>query len=474
MSETTESEEDQTELEDFWEVDGAAEIVGQADEFDEQGVWSPHVELDSEVDQTTSPLSKADSSGKVVLTYVYRMEMSERKKAQLRNYISEAQTLRRHGASVMRSFDPDSWGSTSPIYRVIKTTWSGERTTLLSGNVSENLNKVGEAFAAWEANGYRERGASPPQYGTKSYVALRGDSVKDIWRTDGGRYGVTVQLGKTRGESHDPGRAHTFDVILDYGSHQLKAIDAAYEGNVNTGSAEIHERDGEFFYHQTISYEQPVYDYKDINRWVGIDLGTVSLYSLAVIESAEDSPKNNGIDVLTTEHGPGGELMHERRQHKASLQHLQETRGYEVASEKLGKRLSRHCLHLEHRYANEIIKRAQEFEPCGIVFEDLIGIKGLGWSHLWSYFRFKQVIAYKAHRAGIPVITLTKDQTQGTSQKCSVCGHNPHDKDGDSIPEKADITGRISRGEYWCDECGYGPVDADTNAAINIGSKLLS
>ena len=298
-----------------------------------------------------------------------------------------------------------------------------------------------------------------------------------MWRTDGGRYGVTVQLGKTRGDVHDSGRKHTFDILLDCGSHQLKAIDAAYEGAIDTGRAEIHKCDGSWFYHQTISYKQPVYDWKDVDRWIGIDLGTTSLYSLAVVERSDESPKGNGIDVLETRHGPGDELMHERRQQEASLAYLQEEYGYAVASEKLGSRLSRHCIDLEHRYANEIVATVRESDPCGLVFEDLIGIKGLGWSNLWSYHRFKQVVTYKAHQAGIPVLTLTKGQTQGTSQECSACGHNPHyDPDGDgseTIPEKEGIAGRIARGQYHCKQCGYGPVDADVNAAINIALRLL-
>lgn len=100
-----------------------------------------------------------------------------------------------------------------------------------------------------------------------------------------------------------------------------------------------------------------------------------------------------------------------------------------------------------------------------IVFENLKGIKGLGWSHLWAYFRFKQVITYKAHQHGIPTVTLGKAQTRHTSQDCSACGRRTSDEDDD---------GRIARAQFRCDAWEYGPADADSNAAINIATRQLS
>ena len=473
-----------TTLSEFFEMESSGfspeELFDEADTLDEHASsplrwnapqWTPAVDLGDDVDTTTSSRSKADASGKVTITFIYRIEPSGAEAAQLQNYISEAQNIRRHGAHILRSFQSDQWGGQSPVNALLKEHWNRGRTTLISGNVQDNLNRVGEAFASWEANGYREQGGKPPQFGSQPYVVVRNDYIKDPWQTDSDRYGITLQLGKTRGARYDPNRKHTFSFLLDYGNHQAKAIRAVSDGNVQFGRAEIHHRDGDWFLHLSVSYEQPVYDWKALDRWIGIDLGTVALYTLAVLEEVDEetgaSPKENGVDVLAVEHGAGQELMHERRQQKEALRHLQQTRGYEYASKKLGERLSKHSIQLEHEYANQIVRLATEYAPCGLVFEDIKGMGGMGWGHLWSYFRFKQVVTYKAHQEGIPTLTLSKPETRNTSKECSVCGSNPetHDKAHG---------GRITRDQYRCDACGYGPVDADTNAAINIGRRVCT
>ena len=431
--------------------------------------WPDYPVLDPSVEQLSSS-PKVESSGKVRLTYKFRIDPSKRSQSELRNYISEAQTIRRHAANVIYSFDPGMYGGNNHVYNVIKDTYKG-KSNINSANRQDNMNKVGEAFLAWESNGYREQGAERPNYGSKPYLCVRGNRLS-LWADDG----ITVRIGGVAGEAPDPGRSEDFDFRLDGGQHQLKVLPAIRDGAVSMGRSEIHDTDSGWTFNLSVAYEQPVYHYNDLDRWIGVDLGTKALYTAAVVEAVDESPKGNGIDVLETEQGPGDELMATRKKQQQTLAHLQHEHGYAVASERLGKRLSRHAEQIEHEYANEIVNLAEDHSPCGIVLEDLIGIKGLGWSNLWAYFRFKETIAYKAHQRGIPVLTLSKVDTRGTSQTCSVCGHNPHwnpDESVETVPEKEGICGRISRDQYRCGECGYGPDDADVNAAINIANRFI-
>lgn len=361
----------------------------------------------------------------------------------------------------MWSFDRDQWGGNSDVNAVIKNHPYWKRNNINAANKTQNVNKVGEAFGAWDANDRSTKTSALPDFGTGEYLCVRGDQI-DVWDDTPG---VTVTVGGVRHEPPDPERDTTFDLVCRGGDYQHKVLEAATEEVVRVSRSEIHTRDGEWFCHLTISYTQPKYDQTALERWVGIDLGTVALYTAAVVERTPESPKDNGIDVHHVEHGPGSELMATRRTQHQRLAHLQEQYGYEVASEKLGQQLSEHSKHLEHEYANEIIALAEEHAPCGIVFENLKGIKGLGWSHLWAYFRFKQVITYKAHQHGIPTVTLGKAKTRHTSQDCSACGRRTNDEDDD---------GRIARAQFRCDACEYGPVDADSNAAINIAARQLS
>jgi len=441
-----------------------ADINEVFDGVEEVEEWPTEYPLSDSKVLTTSR-GKAENSGKVRLTYVFELQVSRKKASQLRNYISEAQTIRRHAAHVLRSYRPDQWGGNTPVYSAIKDSYSDSN--LNSGNRSANMNKVGEAFATWEANGHREGGAEPPNYGTKEYVVLRGSKI-ELWEN---KKGVTVKIGGTRGDGTDPDRADSFDLPMVGGQHQMKATRAALRGDVSIGRSEVRYNDrlDRWELHLSISYEQPVYHPDDVDRWIGIDLGYSALYSAAIVRPLgreENSPKGNGIDVESITYGPGTELKAKRRQQKESLRHLQETKGNAVASDRLGSKLRTHVDQLEDRYANDIVALAADNRSCGLVFENIKGMGEIGWAHLWAYHRFREKIKYKAHQKGIPVMVLSKGETRYTSMECSACGLRT---------SKESPYGRIHRGEFVCPDpdCGYGPVNADGNAAVNIVRRLL-
>lgn len=436
------------------------------DDFtDATEVWDPHIELEDDAPTRDKPTQFyhgwETSSPTVRLTYIIPISVGTGMASQLRNYISEAQTIRRNAAHLMWAFERDQWGKKSPVNSVLKDSQYWKQNNINAANKQQNVNKVGEAFGAWEANDRTVETSALPQFGSQDYICIRGDQIT-VWDDASG---LTIDIGGVRHDPPDPGRETTFPCVSRGGEYQQSVLEAIVDGTVSAGRSEIHEREEEWFVHLTISYTQPVYDQTALDRWIGIDLGTVSLYTAAVVEHDEESPKGNGIDVQHVSHGPGSELMADRRAQQQSLAYLQEQYGYDVASEKLGQRLAEHSKQLEHEYANEIVRLVEEYAPCGLVFENLKGIKGLGWSNLWAYFRFKQVITYKAQQQGLPTVTLDKRQTQHTSQDCSACERRTGTDDAD---------GRITRSQFRCDACGYGPVDADSNAAINIAKRHIA
>lgn len=74
--------------------------------------------------------------------------------------------------------------------------------------------------------------------------------------------------------------------------------------------------------------------------------------------------------------------------------------------------------------------------------------------HSWTFAQLGQFIAYKAVRAGLPVVYVDPAYT---SQGCSSCGH---------VSRK----NRQNQATFCCTSCGF-PEHADVNAARNIASR---
>jgi IS605 OrfB family transposase len=96
---------------------------------------------------------------------------------------------------------------------------------------------------------------------------------------------------------------------------------------------------------------------------------------------------------------------------------------------------------------------------CGIALENLQGIRDRikarrrqrAQLHNWAFDQLRQFIAYKAARAGVPVVFV---DPANTSRTCPACGH-------------VHKLNRRSQAEFSCRRCGHaGP--ADVIAARNI------
>jgi len=75
----------------------------------------------------------------------------------------------------------------------------------------------------------------------------------------------------------------------------------------------------------------------------------------------------------------------------------------------------------------------------------------------WSFGEVKRQVEYKAAWAGVPVITLSKTATRGTSVTCFQCGERLQES-------------RQLRRKLWCPLCRR-MFDRDEVAVVNIARR---
>ena len=120
-----------------------------------------------------------------------------------------------------------------------------------------------------------------------------------------------------------------------------------------------------------------------------------------------------------------------------------------------------------HHVSKTVVEKAAE-EKTVITFEDIRFLRRMYQSgnaqgrnyrfklNGWSFSEIKRQIEYKAAWEGIPTITLTKQETKGTSSLCPRCG------------ERLQV-GTMRRAMY-CSNCRH-EMDRDLIAAMNIAYK---
>jgi len=134
---------------------------------------------------------------------------------------------------------------------------------------------------------------------------------------------------------------------------------------------------------------------------------------------------------------------------------------------KYGRRRANRIRQLMHHVSKAVVEIAKE-QKTAIAFEDIRFIRRLYQSgngqgrnyryrlNGWSFAEIKRQIEYKAAWTGVPTITLTKNETRGTSSLCPRCG------------ERLQV-GTFKRMLY-CPNCKH-EMDRDVVAAMNIAYK---
>jgi putative transposase len=139
---------------------------------------------------------------------------------------------------------------------------------------------------------------------------------------------------------------------------------------------------------------------------------------------------------------------------------------------KYGQRRKNRVNQLLHKVSEAIVQQAKE-KKAAIVFEDIKNIRSLyqrGNYQLrdyrfkinsWPFHELKRQIEYKASWEGVPIVTLTKAETRGTSSLCPRCGKRTQVAARDDVQHKRQL---------WCESCKQWQ-DRDLVAAMNIARK---
>ncbi|MEV0404772.1 transposase [Actinoallomurus sp. NPDC050550] len=210
------------------------------------------------------------------------------------------------------------------------------------------------------------------------------------------------------------------------------------------GESDLVYRGGNWYLHATCDVPEPALCAP--KGFLGVDLG------IANIATTDDG----------TMHA-GKQLNQVRYRHRRLRKRLQKkgTKSAKRLLRKLSGRESRFAADTNHRISKTIVTEAQRTSR-GIALEDLGGIRERVrlrkpqrvTLHSWSFAQLGQFIAYKATRAGVPVVHV---DPRYTSQGCSACGH-------------IDKKNRPTQAVFCCTSCGFAE-HADVNAARNIAAR---
>ena len=183
-------------------------------------------------------------------------------------------------------------------------------------------------------------------------------------------------------------------------------------------------------------------------RFLGVDLGIVNL--------ATDSDGN-------TYTGETVEVVRQRSATHRQTYQRTDTRSAKRRLKAMAGRQARFQRWGKHGIAKRLVQYAKDTKAA-LVLEDLTHIRDRmtvrkqqrAKQHNWSFGQLRQFIAYKARRAGVPVVFV---DPRHTCQICSRCG----------FVEKRN---RRSQAEFSCLRCGY-ESHADTNAARHLATRGL-
>lgn len=211
------------------------------------------------------------------------------------------------------------------------------------------------------------------------------------------------------------------------------------------GESDLIERDGVFYLIAVCEIpEAPVNE--NPSGFIGVDLGIVN------------------IATTSTRYRAAGRGVNRHRKRQSELRRKLQAKGTRSAKRRLkqrGRKEARHAANINHIISKKIVTTAER-TGRGIALEDLTGIRDRvrlrkdqrAPLHVWSFHQLGQFIAYKARRAGVPLVYVDPAYT---SQQCSECGH-------------IDRRNRVDQATFVCRACGV-IMHADDNASHNLARK---
>jgi putative transposase len=211
------------------------------------------------------------------------------------------------------------------------------------------------------------------------------------------------------------------------------------------GESDLLERDGMWFLSATCEVPEAELNTTAAD-FLGIDLGIVN--------------------IATTSDGEimAGRELNRVRVRERGLRTKLQKKNTPSAKRRLKKRRrkeARRAKDINHKIAKHVVAEAER-TGRGIALEELTGIrervrlrKPQRATHSsWAFYQLGEFIAYKARKAGVPVVHVDPAYT---SRTCAECGH-------------IDGANRVSQAFFACRNCGF--VDhADRNGSRNIRAR---
>ncbi|NGO43279.1 RNA-guided endonuclease InsQ/TnpB family protein [Streptomyces ureilyticus] len=211
------------------------------------------------------------------------------------------------------------------------------------------------------------------------------------------------------------------------------------------GESDLLRRDGQWYLIATCDIPEARANTHPAG-FLGVDLGIVNIASTST----------------GTRHC--GRRMNRRREADRKLRSKLQKKNTKSAKRRARKHAgkeARRARDINHKISKSIVAEAERTAQ-GIALEDLTGIRERArlrkpqrvTLHSWSFRQLGTFIAYKAQRAGVPLVHVNP---ANTSRECSRCHH-------------VDKRNRPSQAVFTCRSCGF-VEHADLNASHNIADR---
>ncbi|MBE8471717.1 RNA-guided endonuclease InsQ/TnpB family protein [Streptomyces justiciae] len=227
-----------------------------------------------------------------------------------------------------------------------------------------------------------------------------------------------------------------------------------YTGNENQllllarrrqGESDLIQHDGQWYLLATIDVPEPP-ENPSPQGFIGVDLGIEN------IATTSTGRRHSGRHTTRT------------RENDRRLQRdlaKKNTRSAKRRAKRHAGKQARRTRDINHKISKHIVAEAQR-TGRGIALEDLSGIRERArlkkpqrvTINSWAFAQLGEFIAYKARRAGVPLVHV---HPAYTSQECSRCHH-------------IDRRNRPSQSVFTCRSCGF-VEHADLNASHVIGQR---
>ena len=300
------------------------------------------------------------------------------------------------------------------------------------------VKKTCDAYAALKANlkagNLGTRGSKRYRRATEKPIAFRPQGAQPYddrmlsWQVPERRISIWTVRGRVK------------DVAFTASPEQLATL-AMYR----KGESDLLYRDGMWFLNATCEVPEAPVNTAPVD-FLGIDLGIVNIATTSDGEIMAGRERNR---IRARERTLRGKLQ--KKNTPSAKRRLKKRRRKEA----------RRAKDINHKIAKHVVAEAER-TGRGIALENLTGIrervrlrKPQRATHSsWAFAQLGKFIAYKARRAGVPVVYVDPAYT---SRTCAECGH-------------VDKANRVSQAWFACRSCGF--VDhADRNGSRNIRAR---